>query len=320
MSSQMNERIIEISTVGERRSIVGEGPLWDPEAGVLYHVDLLGQRVVRYDPGDASILEWVTPELVAAVAPTGAGSLAVALGQGFHLLNLSTGLFTLVAEAGCHAEAQLTDGKVDRAGRFVAVSSHLGFRDGVGAIHQLRDDGTVRILDEGFILGNGPCWSPDGSIFYLSDSIRGLIYAYDYDLDSGDLGARRIFADTRALGGMPDGATVDVDGRIWVVMHGSPYIIVFETDGTVAERFRMPTTGISSLAFGGEGLRDLYVTSLDPSRVPRDDAPDEVEPDRGVGLLYRVRGTGGRGIAETAVHLAGQVAEAVIADSASVKE
>jgi sugar lactone lactonase YvrE len=34
-------------------------------------------------------------------------------------------------------------------------------------------------------LGNGPCWSPDNRTFYHADSLRHLIYAYDYDLATG---------------------------------------------------------------------------------------------------------------------------------------
>ena len=45
-----------------------------------------------------------------------------------------------------------------------------------------------------------PCWSPDNKTLYFSDSLKYHIYAYDYDVSTGDVANRRLFADTRELG------------------------------------------------------------------------------------------------------------------------
>jgi sugar lactone lactonase YvrE len=68
----------------------------------------------------------------------------------------------------------------------------------------------VTKLEDGIIVSNGPCWSPDGGTFYFVDSFRRYIWAYKYDTMSGDLLSRRMFADFEGhLRGFPDGATVD---------------------------------------------------------------------------------------------------------------
>ena len=35
------------------------------------------------------------------------------------------------------------------------------------------------------LLSDGPCWSPDGSTFYFSDTYCAQIWAYDNDLETG---------------------------------------------------------------------------------------------------------------------------------------
>ena len=113
--------------------------------------------------------------------------------------------------------ARLNDGKVDRQGRFVAGSMDFEERDGVGKLFRLDPDLTLHQLDDGIICSNGPCWSPDGRILYFADTTRRTIYAYDYDISTGEVRSRRVFASFDKLRGFPDGATVDEEGYVWSV-------------------------------------------------------------------------------------------------------
>ena len=63
---------------------------------------------------------------------------------------------------------------------------------GVGKLFRLDPDLTLTVLDTGIICSNGPCWSPDGRTFYFADTTRKVIYAYDYDIDTGDVRSRRV--------------------------------------------------------------------------------------------------------------------------------
>src|SRR5690606_31804963 len=113
---------------------------------------------------------------------------------------------------------QLADGKVDRAGRFVFGTSHRQAKEPIGGLFSLDIDGSITRLDDGGILGNGPCFSPDNRTLYHADSMRQTIYAYDYDLATGSASNRRILFNSSAYGPIPDGATVDAAGDIWVAI------------------------------------------------------------------------------------------------------
>ncbi|WP_084605937.1 SMP-30/gluconolactonase/LRE family protein [Agreia bicolorata] len=284
-----------IESIPGIRTTVGESPIWDSSSRSLWFVDILEPAVLRLDEhGDLS--RWATPRQVGAVALADSGTVAVALDNAFTTLHPSSGDFAPPTAAGVAANAAISEGKVDRDGRFVAVSGGRDFSSAVGAIHRWEPDGSVTELDDGFILGNGLCWSVDGSIMYVADSKRGVIYAYEYGTS---LGERRVFARFDDDGAFPDGATVDEDDHVWTILHGSKWLIRMAPDGREVLRIDMPSPNITSLAFGGHALDEIYVTSLDPASIP--DAAASARDRTESGLLYRISGSGFVGVPETRV-------------------
>ena len=64
---------------------------------------------------------------------------------------------------------------------------------------------------------NSTCFSPDGKTMYFCDTPLAVIWAFDYDCETGNVSNRRDFIDFRARGleGVPDGSTVDAEGGLW---------------------------------------------------------------------------------------------------------
>ena len=83
-------------------------------------------------------------------------------------------------------------------------------------IYRLDSELSTTILEVGSC--NGPYFSLDGGTFYFADSPRRRIYSYDYDVATGRLANRRVFADTNQFNSPPDGATVDSEGFLWSTM------------------------------------------------------------------------------------------------------
>ncbi len=286
---------MRIRRLGDFRCRVGEGPLWDERARCLYFVDLVGQRLCRFDPAGGEFAHWDMPETVAAVALTEAGGMVVALADAFHAFDPATGSLQALARAPLAAGTQFNDGKVDRDGRFVAVSMERSMQSPIAGIYRLAVDGrSVETLQLGMVIGNGPCWSLDGLTFYCSDSVPRTIHAYDYR--QGRLDNRRLFAATGALGGIPDGATIDAEGTMWMAICGAGKIARFAADGSVLQSIDMPTPWVSSVMFGGAELDRLFVTSLDPTLIG-------LPADEHAGYLYVVEDCGARGVVEPRLRL-----------------
>lgn len=64
----------------------------------------------------------------------------------------------------------------------------------------------VRIWDDGYIVTNGPTFSPDGAPLYPTQSNTREVYAFDLTKD-GTLSNKRIFIQFSKADGYPDGMT-----------------------------------------------------------------------------------------------------------------
>jgi sugar lactone lactonase YvrE len=103
-------------------------------------------------------------------------------------------------------------------------------------------------------------WSADDRTMYTADSATGCIYAYDYDLSTGNIERPRVFANVEGLG-IPDGSALDAEGFLWNARWGAGCVVRFAPDGTVNRTVRIPAELVTSCAFGGANLDTLYVTT-----------------------------------------------------------
>lgn len=284
---------MKIERVATAHCLVGEGPVWDVGEQALYFIDIVGKAVHRFDPASGQTRSWDVGAVIGSMALREQGGAILALKDGISTLDFETGeVAPFVGANHIHPRAQMNDGKVDRRGRFVVGSgdSVIGDTHPYGTLYSLDAQGGLRELDRGINISNGPCWSPDDKTFYFSDSLPYHVYAYDYDIATGQVANRRIFADTRELGGIPDGATVDADGLLWMAICEGGKLVAFRPDGAIERIVDMPVSCPASVMFGGPDLDELYVTSIDLALLGR--------PNDGGGDTFVITGLGARGIAE----------------------
>ncbi len=62
--------------------------------------------------------------------------------------------------------------------------------------------------------------------------------------------------------------TVDAEGHLWVAMWDGSAVRRYAPDGTLEEVVRLPASRITSCAFGGDDLADLYITSATTGLAP----------------------------------------------------
>lgn len=282
--------MVELARIGNFKNSLGEGPLWDAATNCLYWVDSLAGEIFRLNESE-QVKSWSLPCMIGSLAVINDEQAIVALQTGFHLFDFASGELTSIIdpEAGS-AETRFNDGKTDRAGNFLAGSMGIKIRDRpLGCLYRMGPDLIPEVLEADVIVANGPCFSPDGSIFYFNDGRRRIL-AYDYEPGGPLRNKRTVFNGADHYTGT-DGATVDTEGNLWVAFIGSGEIGCLSPDGKILERIKMPVRLPSSVMFGGPGLDELYVTSIS-------DSGNRTSDEDGAGGLYKLTGLGATGIAE----------------------
>ncbi len=129
-----------------------------------------------------------------------------------------------------------------------------------GELWRIDAEGEGRELYGDVSLSNGIGFSPDGAVLYHSDTARSHVIAHDVTPDGG-VGHRRVFAVLER--GAPDGLAVDAQGFVWVAAYGGGCVSRFDPTGRLDRHLEVPAREVTSLCFGGEDGRDLYVVTAD---------------------------------------------------------
>jgi sugar lactone lactonase YvrE len=242
-----------------------ESPVWDSDRGGLWWVDIPRGEVHFLDPSTGRDQRWEVGQAVGTVALTREGDVLLAMRDG------------LTVASGDLAETPVrwmlpgepdgnrpNDGRVDSRGRFWIGTMALDKHAGAGSLYRADLGGKppqiVRMLD-GVSISNGIDWSPDDDLMYYADSPTRRIDVFDWDPVAGTVSRRRPFVTLARDEGVPDGLCVDADGHVWVALWGGSAVRRYRPDGTLDTEVRLPVTQVTSCAFGGRHLDELFITT-----------------------------------------------------------
>lgn len=268
------------------RAALGEGPVWLAAQQALYFVDIKGAMIHRFIPGTGDHRIWDAPDRVAFLLPVSDGTFLAGMPDGLRRFDPETGAFSEHrAVEPQKPRNRLNDGCVDSRGQIWFGTMDDQEEEPLGSIYRVRPGvgGALDIShhDEGYTVSNGPTVSPCGRVLYVCDSPEQRIYAFDIDEDGG-LGNERVFA--TLTDGYPDGIVTDSEGTVWSGVWGGHRIARFKADGTELPPIPMPVTNVTKVAFGGEDLRTVYVTT---ARKGLDEETLAGEPQAGSLFAFR---------------------------------
>lgn len=239
-----------------------EGPVWDPAKG-LYFSDVMGGGVFLLDRQDkvAQVVE--KRRGIGGMALHAEGGLIVG-GRDIAFVSLKDQTTKVLLTSDVTPEAiGFNDLTTDQAGRIyvgsLAFKVFGGDTPRPGHLHVIDLDGSVRTISDGIMLTNGLGFSPDGRRLYHSDARGGLVRVYDVKPD-GSVGPWQKFV---SLGenGVADGLKVAADGSVWVADAHGGRVAVFGPDGKHLRDVKVPLPMVTSLCFGGDDMKDLYIVT-----------------------------------------------------------
>lgn len=241
---------------------IGEGPSWDVRDQTLLWVDIVGQRVWRLDPVSGRTWSRIVDQTVGAVLTRAAGGLVLCLQDGVWVTDSDDGpARRLVAIEADDEMTRLNDAKVDRAGRLWGGTMAMDARPDAGTFYRVDADGAVAVITTPVTISNGISWSLDDSLMYYIDTATQRMDVFDFDLASGTASHRRPFLHFDESLGLPDGMTVDAEGCLWVAFYDGWAVRRYTSAGALERTIRLPAARVTSCAFGGPDLAELYVTS-----------------------------------------------------------
>jgi sugar lactone lactonase YvrE len=249
-----------IEPVGDVNAILGEGPYWDESRKILLWVDIPGGMFHRTDPATGqTVTEDIGVPVSAAFPVEGGGTLLAR--KAALVLQRDGEADRVVARTADAEDIRFNDASVDPRGRVWVGSMDIGEAAASGQLYRLDPGGVLTALVTGVTVSNGIGWSPDEHLMYYADSPTRRVDVFDYDSRSGGIGGRRRFADLTGAGGFPDGLTVDADGYVWVALYAGGALHRYAPSGELDAVVTLPVSYPTSCAFGGDGLRELFVTT-----------------------------------------------------------
>jgi len=252
----------EWSVVADCHNLLGEGPWWDARTGTLLWVDIDARLLQRHDPWSGRTITWDLDQKASATVARGIGGLALAMEDGIWVTDSEAGPARRVAAI--EADDPLTrmnDAKCDRMGRLWVGSMAHDARPRAGSLYRVDGDASVERVLVDVTISNGIDWSPDDQLMYYIDSATRRVDVLDYDLATGRASGRRALIQLPEGAGLPDGMTVDAEGCLWVAMWDGWSVRRYSPSGDLDRIVQFPVARVTSCAFGGADLADLYVTS-----------------------------------------------------------
>ncbi|MFG3496677.1 SMP-30/gluconolactonase/LRE family protein [Streptomyces sp. NPDC047886] len=236
---------------------LGEGPTWDPATRRLLWVDILNARVHTHDPATGRRTVMLTAQHVGAAKPRAGGGLVVNLRDGIGLYDPDGTFRWLVHDPVPGRRGN--DAAVAPDGSLWAGTMRYDEAKGGGTLARIAPEGTATTVLPDLTVSNGTGWSPDGTLLYHADSPTRRIDVCRTDGEG--LTGRRPFAVIEPDAGYPDGLTVDADGCVWVALWDGAAIRRYTPDGRLDRTVDLPVRRPTACAFGGPGLRDLFITT-----------------------------------------------------------
>jgi sugar lactone lactonase YvrE len=247
----------------DAKATLGEGAIWDADRRVLYWVDILGCTVHVYDPVSEEDRAIDVGQYVGTVVPRRSGGLMLALHHGFASLDLASERVEIVADPEVHLPGnRFNDGKCDPAGRFWAGTLALDGTSEVASLYRLDADLTAHKMLGGVSCSNGIVWTQDNQTMYYTDTGLHRVDAFDYDHETGEISGRRTAFEVPSEMGYPDGSSLDGEGMLWVALwQGAAVSRWNPATGELLEVVDVPAPNVTSCAFGGPNLDQLYITT-----------------------------------------------------------
>ena len=259
---------------------LGENPLWDETKRTFYWTDIDAGEVHAWSEATGQTRRIYQGPKVGGFTLEADGALALFRVDDIARL-VADGQVERTVKFKDEGSERFNDVTADPRGRVFAGT--IGLNETSGGVIRFDPDGGSRLLFRGTGVSNGMGFSPDLRTFYWTCSTTKRIFAFDYDVESGEITRQRLIHQALPAAGIPDGLCLDAAGGFWSARWDGSRIVHHQPDGSVDREVAIPTLRPTSCCFGGAKFDQLFVTSARGGEEP---------PESAAGGVFRVTGAG----------------------------
>ena len=251
----------DVKLVNDCRNRHGEGPVWVPGIRTLLWTDIETPALCRYRPDTGEYESIPLERKLGSFAVIDERTILAAFDDVIAVFDFEDRrILRSVPIEKEIPETRMNDGRADRNGNFV-ISGFDNDGKGRSGLYWIGKDLSIKKWFSGISSGNSICFSPEGTAMYFADTPEGVIWRYEYDAVNGVIGNKTLLFDFRQEPGLPDGSVVDSEGFLWNAEWGGGRIVRISPDGELDAVVEMPVKNPTCMAFGGDDLKTLYITT-----------------------------------------------------------
>lgn len=251
------------------RCNLGEGPIWVANQNSLYWVDIEAMMIHSYQEKVHHHKFWKLPERIGFIVPDNQNGFIAGLESGLYQIHLASSkeviIENMLPSFKQPSGYRFNDGACDPEGRLWAGNMDMACQGDRATFYCMDKTMKMREALTGFTVTNGPAFDPINRRIYFTETIgndrfkRGVYVA---DLNSfGELDNVKPFVNCDSTDLYPDGMAVDTKGHIYVALWGGGKVQKYDTDGTLVEEIKLAVSNVTKVAFGGDQLKTLYITT-----------------------------------------------------------
>ncbi len=253
----------KVDCVWDAKAQLGEGVVWLDQEQAVYWVDIERHQLHRYYPENGNKYSSLLAPAISAVLPTAIKSdppvLVAMFADGVKLIQGKQCWPLLDPEPDLPSN-RLNDACCDPFGNLWFGSMEKDIAMVSGAFYHLTPTLECHRLPGVYAVTNGPVFSPDGQLVYLTDSANRTIYRASNNA-VGEISNMQPWVTFSPDDGTPDGMAMDSEQHIWVTHWGGFRVTRYTPEGLVDRVIEMPVPNVTKCAFGGPALKTLYITT-----------------------------------------------------------
>jgi sugar lactone lactonase YvrE len=251
-----------LQTVLQHRCALGEGPVWNEETQTIFWLDITQSLIHSYNINQQKHIIFNAGEMVGCIAFREKGGLVAGLQNGIAFIDIENNKVEHIINPQDNPAIRFNDGKCDAAGRFWVGTMALSEEENKGNLFVMETDLSVKKKIENVSISNGIAWNSDNTIMYYINTPTNYVFAFDYDIENGEISNQRVAVDLTHENGFADGMTIDDEGMLWIAFYSGWRVARYNPEnGGLLKQIELPVENVSCCTFGGPGLNDLYITT-----------------------------------------------------------